>query len=135
MKKIGNIFGILIALFAFTAMIGLVIAAEVFALILLGFTYDSWQSFAIFIVVFGIAEFFITSFMQGFVEAKARGYHAFHKFWGHLLISLTLMLIAVNVMDSISIPVIGAVIYAAITALLYLLIDLVEKKRRKETDA
>lgn len=132
MNKLKNSLGILIALLAFIAIIGVVIAVEVFALILLGFTYDSWKSFAIFIIVFGIVEFILSNFMQSFVELKMQGYHAFHKFWGHLLISITLMLIAVNVMDSISIPVIGAVIYAVITAVLYLLIDEVDIKKRKE---
>ncbi|MEK4425505.1 YrvL family regulatory protein [Solibacillus sp. FSL K6-1523] len=135
MNKLKSIFGILIALFAFLVIIGIVIAVEVFALILLGFTYDSWQSFALFIIVFGIVEFILSSFMQNFVALKMQSHHAFHKFWGQLLISITLMLIAVNVMESISIPVMGAVIYAIITAVLYHIIDVVEKKNQKETDA
>ncbi|MEG0385501.1 MAG: YrvL family regulatory protein [Solibacillus sp.] len=131
MNKLTNIFGILFALLVFITIIGVVIAAEVFALILLGFTYDSWQSFAIFIIVFGIVEFILSSAMQGLVQAKIQTNHAFHKFWGHLLISITLMLIAVNVMESIAIPVMGAVIYAIITALLYFVIDAFEKKGRR----
>ncbi|ATP40423.1 hypothetical protein CSE16_10380 [Solibacillus sp. R5-41] len=132
MNKLSNIFGILIAVLAFIAIIGVVIAAEVFALILVGFTYESWKSFAIFIIVFGIVEFILSSIMQRFVQTKAKSNHMYHKFWGHLLISITLMLIAVNVMESISIPVFGAIIYAVITAILYLIVDIIEQKNPRD---
>lgn len=133
--KMKNIIAILIALLAFIVMIGLVIAVEVFALILVGFTYDSWKDFAIFLIGFGLVEFMLSSVMQRFVQMKIKEYQMYHKFWGHLLISITLMFIAVNIMESISIPVIGAIIYGIITAILYLLVDIFEQKKLQDPPA
>lgn len=124
-----NILAPLIALIAFLFMIGVVIAVDVFALILVGFTYESWQDFAIFIVGFGLVEFMLSSVMQRFVHIKIKEYQTYHKFWGHLLLSITLMFMAVHVMDTISIPVVGAVLYGVISAILHLLVDILEQKK------
>lgn len=128
MNKQGNIIGILIVGLLICIVLAAVVAAEVFVLLFLGFTYETWQGLAIFLVVFGIVEFILSALMKGFIEDQCKSHHNYHAFWGHVILSFTLLMLAVSIMESIYIPTIGAMIYAVLTALLYVLVDKIDVK-------
>lgn len=98
-------------------------AIEVFVLILLGLTYESWQALVLFIILFGIIEYIVSSILQKVIELKKWQNPNLHRFWGQTFISFILMMVFVRLMDEIWISTAGAIAYALITAALYIIVD------------
>ena len=130
--KNGNFFIVMImVVLTGSIMLVALFALEILVLILLGFTYDRWQSLLLFIVAFGILEYIASSVLQRMLKAKNSQHPNIHRFWGQTFISFILMMVFVRIMDSIWISTTGAILYALITAALYIIFD---RKTKKAVD-
>ncbi len=119
MNQLGKIFGIVALIFFIVAVVAVLIAVDIWILLLLGFTYDSWQMFALFIIIFGLLEFLFVMGLEAFIESKTNSHVGFHKFWGQTIVSFTLFMAVTTMMSSVAMPTVGAVIYAVFTATVY----------------
>lgn len=127
MKKFVGVLGILSVLLLIVFIVAVVIGAEVFVLILLGITYDSWKNLALFIIALGIVEYIVSTMMQRTVKRNIKNHSKYHQFCLQVLISFTLLMAFTEMMSSIWIPTYGAVIYAILSAALYALVEKFEK--------
>lgn len=108
-----------------------IVAIEIAALLLVGFEYDHWQSLAIFILIYSIVEFILSSAMKVILKQKAKGNYNLHYFFCNLIISFTVLMGTTLLLDSVYIPVAGAVIFSIITAILYSLMERLDKPDNK----
>lgn len=108
-----------------------IVAIEIAALLLVGFEYNHWQSLAIFILIYSIVEFILSSAMKVILKQKAKGNYNLHYFFCNLIISFTVLMGTTLLLDSVYIPVAGAVIFSIITAILYSLMERLDKPDNK----
>ena len=130
--KLAVAFSVLAMGLLFIVVVGTVIAIEVYVLTLLGFTYDNWRSLALFLVLHSIIEYVLVMGVRIIVRGRSKRHPNVHLFFGHLFVSFIVLMTITQWMDSVYIDVYGAAIFAAITAVLYMLVDRFEGKEKEE---
>jgi len=130
--KLAVAFSVLAIGLLFIVVGGTVIAIEVYVLTLLGFTYDNWRSLALFLVLHSIIEYVLEMGVRIIVRGRSKRHPNVHLFFGHLFVSFIVLMTITQWMDSVYIDVYGAAIFAAITTVLYMLVDRFERKEKEE---
>lgn len=133
MKKFGGFLSISFIFLLVVVIIGVAVAAEVGILLLIGIEFEGWGNLIWFIIIYGIIEFAIVMLSDVIVELKATQHERLHKYFAHLLISFTLLMTISLIMETIYLPLYGAIIFAFVTATLYLLFDSGSKKGMRES--
>ena len=130
--KLAVAFSVLAMGLLFIVVVGTVIAIEVYVLTLLGFTYDNWRSLALFLVLHSIIEYVLVMGVRIIVRGRSKRHPNVHLFFGHLFVSFIVLMTITQWMDSVYIDVYGAAIFAAITAVLYMLVDRFEGREKED---
>ncbi|MEK3974165.1 histidine kinase [Psychrobacillus sp. FSL K6-1267] len=131
-KNFGKALGILIVILIVIGTLAISIAAEIGILLLVGIDFERWSSLIWFIVVYGVVEFIIIMALDAFIELKANSHQKFHKYFGHMIVSFTLIMAISLFIETIYLPITGAVIFAIATATMYLLFSFGDKKEIHE---
>lgn len=127
-KNLGTAFGILIVIVGVLGTLIVSMAAEIGVLLLVGIQYDHWSNLIWLIIIYGVIEFVIIMFVDALIEGKSENHQKFHKFFSYMIVSFILIMAVSFFLDSIYLPVTGAVIFAIATAAIYLLFSLWDKK-------
>ncbi|MCM3356740.1 histidine kinase [Psychrobacillus sp. MER TA 171] len=127
-KNLGTAFGILIVIVGVLGTLIVSMAAEIGVLLLVGIQYDHWSNLIWLIIIYGVIEFVIIMFVDALIEGKSENHQKFHKFFSYTIVSFILIMAVSFFLDSIYLPVTGAVIFAIATAAIYLLFSLWDKK-------
>lgn len=109
------------------AVIGIVVAIEVYVLTLLGFEYDGWRSLALFLVLHSIIEYVLVMGVRILIKGRSKRHPNVHLFFGHLIVSFIVVMTLTQWLETVYMDVYGAAVFAAITAALYMLADRFEK--------
>lgn len=131
-KDLGNTFGIFIIIFGILGTLVVSIAAEIGILLLVGIEFEHWSSLIWFIIMYGIIEFIIIMAVDALIEHKSENHQKFHKYFSYMIVSFTLIMTVSFFLETIYLPVTGAVIFAIATATMYLLFSLWDKKEASE---
>ncbi|QGM31050.1 histidine kinase [Bacillus sp. N3536] len=131
-KNFGKALGILIVILIVIGTLAISIAAEIGILLLVGIDFERWSSLIWFIVVYGVVEFIVIMALDAFIELKANSHQKFHKYFGHMIVSFTLIMAISLFIETIYLPITGAVIFAIATATMYLLFSFGDKKEIHE---
>lgn len=133
MKKIlGNTFGILLIILIVLGTLGISIAAEIGILLLVGIEFEGWSTLIWFVIIYGIIEFIIIMAVEAIIERKSNSHQKFHKYFSYMIVSFTLIMTVSFFLETIYLPVTGAVIFAIAAATMYLLFSLWDKKEASE---
>lgn len=131
-KKFGKALGILIVILIVIGTLAISITAEIGILLLVGIDFERWSSLIWFIIVYGVVEFIVIMALDAFIELKANSHQKFHKYFGHMIVSFTLIMAISLFIETIYLPITGAVIFAIATATMYLLFSFGDKKEIHE---
>ncbi|MEK4244710.1 histidine kinase [Psychrobacillus sp. FSL K6-2684] len=131
-KNFGKALGILIVILIVIGTLAISIAAEIGILLLVGIDFERWSSLIWFIIVYGVVEFIVIMALDAFIELKANSHQKFHKYFGHMIVSFTLIMAISLFIETIYLPITGAVIFAIATATMYLLFSFGDKKEIHE---
>lgn len=131
-KNFGKALGILIVILIVIGTLAISIAAEIGILLLVGIDFERWSSLIWFIVVYGVVEFIVIMALDAFIELKVNSHQKFHKYFGHMIVSFTLIMAISLFIETIYLPITGAVIFAIATATMYLLFSFGDKKEIHE---
>ncbi|MBD7943060.1 histidine kinase [Psychrobacillus sp. Sa2BUA9] len=131
-KNFGKALAILIVILIVIGTLAISIAAEIGILLLVGIDFERWSSLIWFIVVYGVVEFIVIMALDAFIELKANSHQKFHKYFGHMIVSFTLIMAISLFIETIYLPITGAVIFAIATATMYLLFSFGDKKEIHE---
>lgn len=132
-KNFGKALGILIVILIVIGTLAISIAAEIGILLLVGIDFERWSSLIWFIIVYGVVEFIVIMALDAFIELKANSHQKFHKYFGHMIVSFTLIMAISLFIETIYLPITGAVIFAIATATMYLLFSFGDKKKYMKT--
>ncbi|WP_342566979.1 YrvL family regulatory protein [Psychrobacillus sp. FSL K6-4046] len=127
-KNLVTVFGILIVIASVLGTLIVSMAAEIGVLLLVGIEYDHWSNLIWFIIIYGVIEFIIILVVDALIEGKSDNHQKFHKFFSYMIVSFILIMTVSFYLDSIYLPVTGAVIFAIASAAIYLLFSLWGKK-------
>lgn len=131
-KNFGKALGILIVILIVIGTLAISIAAEIGILLLVGIDFERWSSLIWFIIVYGVIEFIVIMALDAFIELKANSHQKFHKYFGHMIVSFTLIMAISLFIETIYLPITGAIIFAIATATMYLLFSFGDKKEIHE---
>ncbi|MGE7977780.1 YrvL family regulatory protein [Psychrobacillus sp. NPDC093200] len=131
-KNFGKALGILIVILIVIGTLAISIAAEIGILLLVGIDFERWSSLIWFIIVYGVVEFIVIMALDAFIELKSNSHQKFHKYFGHMIVSFTLIMTISLFIETIYLPITGAVIFAIATATMYLLFSFGDKKEIHE---
>ncbi|QEY20517.1 histidine kinase [Psychrobacillus sp. AK 1817] len=131
-KNFGKALAILIVILIVIGTLAISIAAEIGILLLVGIAFERWSSLIWFIIVYGVIEFIVIMALDAFIELKANNHQKFHKYFGHMIVSFTLIMAISLFIETIYLPITGAVIFAIATATMYLLFSFGDKKEAHE---
>ncbi len=131
-KNFGKALGILIVILIVIGTLAISIAAEIGILLLVGIDFERWSSLIWFIIIYGVVEFIVIMALDALIELKANSHQKFHKYFGHMIVSFTLIMAISLFIETIYLPIIGAVIFAIATATMYLLFSFGDKKETHE---
>lgn len=133
-KKFTSSMGLLMAGLLLIGTIAIAMAVEVGVLLLVDVEFDHWSNLVWFIIIYGVIEFILMMFVDAIIEIKAAAYIEFHKFFAHMILSFIVVMSISMLMEAIYLPDAGAVIFAGITAVLYLLFSFVDNKEGPSED-